>query len=322
MDIIPHGPISLPTDATFVSDADEEIFLLYTRLAALKPPDSSDTGHFHGLGTENPKDDALLVRIELKPPPVTAYDPAPKSEKLNRNIGRRNRRKKREGSGIRFDHGKELEPVVLEYRLFQDITALRSRSGDTGSVLWKTSIEFLSLILRQLHFPEPTRPGLFDHAKLRQTHVLELGAGTGLLALALSPLVRSYTATDIPALLPLLRKNVLSAPPTTTSTAVTVAALDWTLPTLRQIDVSADPPDVLLVVDCIYHPTLVRPLLTTMTALAAPRHTVALVVAELRAEDVLRDFLEGWIELGWRVWSIAEGLLGPRWGMWIAWRES
>jgi protein N-lysine methyltransferase METTL21D len=193
MDIIPHGPISLPTDATFVSDADEEIFLLYTRLAALKPPDSSDTGHFHGLGTENPKDDALLVRIELKPPPVTAYDPAPKSEKLNRNIGRRNRRKKREGSGIRFDHGKELEPVVLEYRLFQDITALRSRSGDTGSVLWKTrlcsqlepalkaishcyfSIEFLSLILRQLHFPEPTRPGLFDHAKLRQTHVLELG---------------------------------------------------------------------------------------------------------------------------------------------------
>jgi hypothetical protein len=146
-------------------------------------------------------------------------------------------------------------------------------------------------------------------------------AGTGLLALALSPLVRKYTTTDIPALLPLLRKNVLSAPPTTTGTTVTVAALDWTLPTLRQIDISADPPDVLLVVDCIYHPTLVRPLLATMTALAAPQHTVALVVAELRAEDVLRDFLEGWIELGWRVWSIAEGLLGPRWGMWVAWFE-
>ncbi|KAF8473694.1 putative methyltransferase-domain-containing protein [Russula ochroleuca] len=319
-DAIPPGPISLPTDATFVSDADEEIFLLYTRLAALKPPDSSDTGNFHGLGTENSKEDALLVRIELKPPP-TAYDPTPKSEKLNRNTGRRNRGKKREGSRSRSDYRKELEPVVLEYRLFQDITALRSRSGDTGSVLWKTSIEFLSLVLRQLHFPEPTRPGLFDYAKLRHTHVLELGAGTGLLALALSPLVRKYTTTDIPALLPLLRKNVLSAPPTTTGTTVTVAALDWTLPTLRQIDISADPPDVLLVVDCIYHPTLVRPLLATMTALAAPQHTVALVVAELRAEDVLRDFLEGWIELGWRVWSIAEGLLGPRWGMWVAWFE-
>ena len=81
---------------------------------------------------------------------------------------------------------------MLEYTLFQDITALRSRSGDTGSVLWKTrlcppvqpvlkaslsslsNIEVLSLLLRQLHFPEPTGRGLFDYARLRQTHVLEL----------------------------------------------------------------------------------------------------------------------------------------------------
>jgi protein N-lysine methyltransferase METTL21D len=139
MDAIPHGPISLPTDATFVSDADEEIFLLYTRLAALKPPDSSDSGHFHGLGTENSKEDALLVRIELEPPPI-ARDPAPKSEKLNRNTGRRSRGKKREGSRSKIDHRKEQESVVLEYRLFQDKTALRSRSGDTGSVLWKTRL--------------------------------------------------------------------------------------------------------------------------------------------------------------------------------------
>jgi hypothetical protein len=112
-------------------------------------------------------------------------------------------------------------------------------------------------------------------------------------------------------------------PPTTTAAnAVTVAALDWTLPALRQIDVRADSPDVLLVVDCIYHPTLVHPLLATMTALATARHTLALVVSELRAEDVLRDFLESWIKLGWRVWSVGEGLLGPRWGMWVAWYES
>jgi hypothetical protein len=146
-------------------------------------------------------------------------------------------------------------------------------------------------------------------------------SGTGLLALGLSPLARRYTATDMPALLPLLRRNLLSVPPTTAD-AITVAALDWTLPTLRQVDVSMDPPDVLLIVDCIYHPTLVRPLLSTMTAIAAPRHTVAVVVAELRAEDVLREFLEGWIELGWRVWSVGEGLLGARWGMWVAWREN
>jgi hypothetical protein len=153
---IPAGPISLPTDATFVSDADEEIFLLYTRLAALKPADSSDTGHFHGLGSENSKEDSLLVRIELKnpPPPSTvtgsASEPSPasNSEKLDgRKAGRRNRgkKKKREegpqsGSGVSIGRGKVLEPVVLEYTLFQNITALRSRSGDTGSVLWKTRL--------------------------------------------------------------------------------------------------------------------------------------------------------------------------------------
>ena len=155
MDVIPDGPISLPTDATFVSDADEEIFLLYTRLAALKPPDSDDTGHFHGLGSENSKEDSLLVRIELNPPPPpastvntsTTNPPSPASnfEKFDdqNNPGRRKRgKKKRENaqrrSGVAIGRGKVLEPVVLEYRLFQNITALRSRTGDTGSVLWKT----------------------------------------------------------------------------------------------------------------------------------------------------------------------------------------
>ena len=171
MDGIPDGPISLPTDATFVSDADEEIFLLYTRLAALKSPDSGDTGHFHGLGSENSKEDSLLVRIELNPhphpPPLASTmntrttdpsSPASNSEKFDdrNNPGRRKRgKKKREspqsGSGVSIGRGKVLEPVVLEYRLFQNITALRSRSGDTGSVLWKTR-SCLRRVIGQLSF--------------------------------------------------------------------------------------------------------------------------------------------------------------------------
>jgi len=51
--------------------------------------------------------------------------------------------------------------------------------------------------------------------------------------------------------------------------------------------------------NCTYRPTLVRPLLMTMTTLAAPRRAVALVVVEFRAEDVLREFLQGWIALEW-----------------------
>lgn len=71
--------------------------------------------------------------------------------------------------------------------------------------------------------------------------------------------------------------------------------------------------------------------------------TAVVVVAELRAEDVVREFLEGWLGLGrgsggsengaewnrgWRIWSLSGGDggegkgagLGPRYGMWIGWK--
>ncbi|KAH9022671.1 hypothetical protein EDB85DRAFT_2186202 [Lactarius pseudohatsudake] len=77
---------------------------------------------------------------------------------------------------------------------------------------------------------------LFDYRKFSQAHFLELGiggSGTRLVALALGHFVRKYTATDIPALVPLLRKNILSraAPPPPASATVTV--LNRTLPVLR-----------------------------------------------------------------------------------------
>ncbi|KAH9016356.1 hypothetical protein EDB85DRAFT_2207832 [Lactarius pseudohatsudake] len=103
----------------------------------------------------------------------------------------------------------------------------------------------------------PKQPGS-DHrkheGKFSQAHFLELGcvlhpsiqdrrlflfpsgiggSGTRLVALALGPFVRKYTAMGIPALVLLLRKNILSqaAPPPPASATVTV--LNWTLPVLR-----------------------------------------------------------------------------------------
>ncbi len=131
VDTVPPRPITLPQGATLVSDADDEIFLLYTRLAALKPADSSDTGHFHGLGSENSNQDALLVCVELKPP--STCEP-PRDAKAGNQ-----RRKRRRGSGVSKakEERSRRDPIVFEYVLLQDKTALRSRSGDTGSVLWK-----------------------------------------------------------------------------------------------------------------------------------------------------------------------------------------
>lgn len=189
-------------------------------------------------------------------------------------------------------------------------------------------------------------------------------AGTGLLAVALAPLTRAYTATDIPDLVPLLQKNLaLNAtrlaepalgPPG--AEGVRAAPLDWLAvhqarPQVRgriverMVPPEAACPDVVLVVDCVYHPALVPPLLATLDCLAArtlpatdaeggeaePHTPVVLVVVELRAEDVVRAFLEGWLALGgWEVWSLNTGedqsdeegldLFSARYGIWGGWK--
>lgn len=160
-----------------------------------------------------------------------------------------------------------------------------------------------------------------------------LSAGTGLLSVVLGPLVRRYSATDLPDLITLIRKNIshIPAKPSSSLTPHTIKAeaLDWTLPADRQLSSSvlSDPPDLILVIDCIYHPSLVAPLIDTLTSLAVPHYTSVIVVAELRAEDVMTEFIEGWVSRdGWRVWNVGgeqtDGIMGPRYGIWVGWRES
>jgi protein N-lysine methyltransferase METTL21D len=148
------------------------------------------------------------------------------------------------------------------------------------------------------------------------------------LSLILSPLVRRYTATDIPALLPLLHKNISLNFPSANN--ITASALDWVLlhstpssQRARIFPMAKDPPDLVLVVDCIYNPALVPPLLSTMSYLA-PAPVPVLVVVELRSVDVVREFLERWIESGeWEIWRVGGeegGLLGVPYVAWVGWR--
>lgn len=86
----------------------------------------------------------------------------------------------------------EIEEKTLEIQLAQDKTALRSRKGDTGSVLWRARYGIIScdpstlLILYQLfcsaefaqHVLRETATSptaLLDHDRLAEAHVLELG---------------------------------------------------------------------------------------------------------------------------------------------------
>lgn len=162
-------------------------------------------------------------------------------------------------------------------------------------------------------------------------------AGTGLLAIVLSSLVNRYTATDIEELVPLIVKNLAlngitlssTTTPQTTSHSVTAEALDWVVlkdssPAVRRTAFSYPPIDLLLIVDCIYHPSLLPALVETIDHLATPEFTAVLVVVELRQEDVLREFLELWLAAGngaWELWHVESGMEGP-YAVWVGWKKA
>lgn len=230
----------------------------------------------------------------------------------------------------------ETEYATLEVQLAQDKTALRSRKGDTGSVLWRASAEFAQMLLRDYHSQNPK--ALLDPTRLQEANVLELGAGTGLLGVILAPIVRRYTATDIDDLVPLITKNltlngILSIPSSPVKGAptkmnVSAEALDWVAlrncpASKRQSAYSYPPLDLLLVVDCIYHPSLLPALVDTIDHMATAEQTAVLVVVELRAEDVVREFLELWLAAGegaWDIWHVHEVMEGP-YAVWVGWKK-
>lgn len=75
--------------------------------------------------------------------------------------------------------------------------------------------------------------------------------------------------------------------------------------------------DIVFAVDCIYNPSLLSALVDTIDAVSTAGRTWVLVVAELRQEDVLREFLDLWLKHSGR-WEITrvEGLLDVHFVVW------
>jgi predicted nicotinamide N-methyase len=164
-----------------------------------------------------------------------------------------------------------------------------------------------------------------------QFNYLDFSAGTGLLSVAFSPLMRHYTATDIGPLVPLIQKNVSlnfagwpKLPSGSPGSNISVEELDWelvqsTTASRRAKLHTPDPVDLLLVVDCIYHPSLIPPLIATINHLTIPQQTTVLIVSELRSDDVMREFLDTWLaQPSWEIWHIGSNLLeNQRYVMWV-----
>ena len=164
-----------------------------------------------------------------------------------------------------------------------------------------------------------------------------------MLAVVLSPFVRHYTVTDIVDIIPLIQKNISrnldhpstsppksKASPSQARSNVTAMALDWlelrdATAAIRSKLVPVEPADLVLVVDCIYHPSLLPALLTTIDYVTQPGRTVVIVAVELRADDVVREFLQGWLDMAgegtWEIWSVSELLNGP-YAMWVGWKTA
>ncbi|KAF7309808.1 hypothetical protein MIND_00352700 [Mycena indigotica] len=285
--------VILPPGSERIVDADEEVFLLYSRANSSSKP--------RGLGFVDNRQDVLSLSFELKPLLSTTVTKGKGKRKHTTTVGEK----------------------TIEIQLLQDKTALRSRAGDTGSVVWQASIDFAKLILQEQYVKLPT--ALFDCERIRTSHVLELGSGTGLLGIALSQLFAHYTITDISELQTLITKNLkLNFPrwpggsPTDPGHNISALELNWqtleTLPPSRRGHYFALPDsayDLVLVVDCIYHPSLLPSLVGAIDYVTTTGKTEVVVVMELRAEDVTREFLERWLAAGngeWDIWRAATNL--------------
>ena len=134
--------LALQDASRSVTDADEEIFLLYTISA---PPLDRE-----GLGQINGKHDKLAITINLKDkqsiPHVTSGD-----DEMNSNATKNNKMpKSRAKKGIVSKNAQPLSNDDLTVIIRQDSTSLRSTNGDTGSVVWRSSVFFAAKVLFDL----------------------------------------------------------------------------------------------------------------------------------------------------------------------------
>ena len=148
-------------------------------------------------------------------------------------------------------------------------------------------------ILQLYHFPPSTDPALFDFSLLARSSVLELGCGTGLLAILLSPLCRSYTASDLLVNLQLCTRNLQLNSINTEEgegSRVSMEEIDWfDMSAERKCDTdNQEGYDLILAVDCVFNEALAGPLVNTLTRYCRTGSgTIALVVVELRSSDVV-----------------------------------
>ncbi|GAA5995087.1 uncharacterized protein JCM10292_004532 [Rhodotorula paludigena] len=206
-DIATPTSFNLPRGSTLVQDVDEEIFLLYTRKLQVSSSGSGSAasdeqaGDKGGLGFHSSTQEILPVSLTIR-------DPLAAQSTSNERLSSKGAR----GKGKK---GQKKDEVVVQVDVHQALDALRNRKGDTGSVVWRLSLNLAQYLLQQHHFPSPACPALLPD--LSTSTILELGSGTGFLGVALrsiwqgsssSPARGRWIFSDQLVNLPLVMRNL------------------------------------------------------------------------------------------------------------------
>lgn len=160
----------------------------------------------------------------------------------------------------------EIEEVCIQ----QSLSLLHQHS--TGAVVWKATPKFAKWL--------PTSP-IGD--LVRHKTVVELGSGTGALALLLADYVRHFILTDQKPLLKLARRNCEGL------ANVTLEEFDWETQEFRGIEEDG----VLIACDTIYNDFLIKPFTDAVLSVlnASPFILNVIVCIQVRDLHVLESAL-------------------------------
>jgi len=232
----------------------------------------------------------------------------------------------------------ELSVTVAGKDVFirQSPTLLRSsrKEGTTGACVWKVTPFFADWIA------SPSNVFFQVGVLSSESVVLELGSGvSGIVSLALGPMVKQYIASDQEYVLKMLRENITAntidasqAGPKRSKRAtkparahsgqpsgkIDVVPLDWEIDSAASVIRSATKTDptpginMLVACDCIYNEALIGPFVNTCADIASLHTgsdpTLVVVAQQLRSSDVC----EAWVATfhsRFRVWRMPDELL-------------
>jgi hypothetical protein len=184
---------------------------------------------------------------------------------------------------------------------------------------------------------------LFKHRVLSSTSsILELGCGiSGIVGLALGPLVQHYTLTDQEYVMKLLNQNLLENMPSTSSSTskgrkskprpqkesarsklsdnITACSLDWETDEISSVVASFEDGkrgfDVIIACDCIYNDALIPPFVQTFVDACQLRRaqiedsesepTLCIIAQQLRSPEVFEAWLNSFHKV-FRVWRFPD----------------